>query len=108
MDRVSKGSIGFNAHVRTDSVDLEDEKFRGYTPFFTPNEGEGGKKKKFNPLELAEPGDLINFGLIPEIVSSLFVFVACNHGLIFSLGWANPGAYRCREVERGDARKSTH
>ncbi|RPB26299.1 ClpX, ATPase regulatory subunit [Terfezia boudieri ATCC MYA-4762] len=76
MDRVSKGSIGFNAHVRTNGVALEDEKFRGYTPFFTPNEGEGGKKRKFNPLELAEPGDLINFGLIPEIVGRIPVLTA--------------------------------
>lgn len=71
MDRVSKGSIGFNAHVRIGGSLLEEEKYRGYTPFFTPNEGEGGKKK-FNPLELAEPADLINFGLIPEIVSLVY------------------------------------
>ncbi|KAF8468359.1 P-loop containing nucleoside triphosphate hydrolase protein [Kalaharituber pfeilii] len=76
MDRVSKGSIGFNAHVRTDSIDLEDGHYRGFTPFFTPNEGEDGRKRKFNPLELVEPGDLINFGLIPEIVGRIPVLTA--------------------------------
>lgn len=96
MDRVSKGSIGFNAHIRTDGADLDDEKYRGFTPFFTPNDGEGGKKRKFNPLELVEPHDLTNFGLIPEIVS-LQTISSESQAIsnTFLAGWAHPGSHCC-------------
>lgn len=84
IDRVAKGSIGFTAHVRGSSVDelAEDQELmKELTPFFSSSveeadeaEDESGtkariKKRKFNPLELTEPSDLISFGLIPEIVS---------------------------------------
>lgn len=88
IDRVSKGSIGFNAPVRGASADdlVEDkELMQKLTPFFpTPEEDDwldlGGevvkKKKKFNPLQMTEPGDLISFGLIPEIVGRIPVIAA--------------------------------
>lgn len=88
IDRVSKGSIGFNASVRGASAeDLAEDKelMQKFTPFFpTPEEDDwldlGGevvkKKKKFNPLQMTEPGDLISFGLIPEIVGRIPVIAA--------------------------------
>lgn len=83
IDRVAKGSIGFNAHVRGNSVEElagDEELMKRLTPFFSSSleeedEGDGEgvmrsgiRKRKFNPLELTEPSDLISFGLIPEIV----------------------------------------
>ncbi|KAI5841832.1 P-loop containing nucleoside triphosphate hydrolase protein [Morchella snyderi] len=88
IDRVSKGSIGFNAPVRGASADdlAEDkELMQKLIPFFpTPEEDDwldlGGevvkKKKRFNPLQMTEPGDLISFGLIPEIVGRIPVIAA--------------------------------
>ncbi|RPA99984.1 ClpX, ATPase regulatory subunit [Choiromyces venosus 120613-1] len=91
IDRVAKGSIGFNAHVRGSSVDelAEDQELmKELTPFFSSSveeadeaDDESGtkariKKRKFNPLELTEPSDLISFGLIPEIVGRIPIIAA--------------------------------
>lgn len=89
IDRVSKGSIGFNAPVRgTSAEDLAEDKelMQKLTPFYESEESLenslsiGGelvkKKKKFNPLQMTEPGDLISFGLIPEIVGRIPVIAA--------------------------------
>lgn len=87
IERVSKGSIGFNAPVRGASADdlAEDkELMKKLTPFYTDasdlDDGPGGgavrKKKKFNPLQMTEPGDLVNFGLIPEIVGRIPIIAA--------------------------------
>ncbi|KAA8911331.1 P-loop containing nucleoside triphosphate hydrolase protein [Sphaerosporella brunnea] len=54
-DRVAKGSIGFNAHVHGSHSSSHPQK---------------------NPLELTEPGDLITFGMIPEIVGRIPVTTA--------------------------------
>lgn len=87
INRVSKGSIGFNAPVRGASADYlaeDEELMKKLTPFYA-NEDDvenvvGGnvvrRKRKFNPLQMTEPGDLINFGLIPEIVGRIPVIAA--------------------------------
>jgi len=71
-DRIAKGSIGFNAHVRGSAFDdlAYDENLA--TAHALNRSGE----RKMNLLELAEPGDLISFGLIPEIVGRIPVTTA--------------------------------
>lgn len=86
INRVSKGSIGFNAPVRGTSADdlAEDEELmKKLTPYYANEDdfgnamdGSATRKKKFNPLQMTEPGDLINFGLIPEIVGRIPVIAA--------------------------------
>lgn len=86
INRVSKGSIGFNAPVRGASADdLADdvELMKKLTPFYANEDDMENvtgvnvvRKKKFNPLQMTEPGDLINFGLIPEIVGRIPVIAA--------------------------------
>lgn len=86
INRVSKGSIGFNAPVRGASADdlAEDEELmKKLTPFYASEDDVENimgrnviQKKKFNPLQMTEPGDLINFGLIPEIVGRIPVIAA--------------------------------
>lgn len=86
INRVSKGSIGFNAPVRGTSADdlAEDEELmKKLTPYYANEDDFGNamggsvtRKKKFNPLQMTEPGDLINFGLIPEIVGRIPVIAA--------------------------------
>lgn len=87
IERVSKGSIGFNAPVRGASAEdlAEDEELmKKLTPFYAVEDDVEGvpgsdvikKKKKFNPLQMTEPGDLVNFGLIPEIVGRIPIIAA--------------------------------
>jgi len=85
MDRVSKGSIGFGAHVRSANSDnqtslkggTEEAKlFEKYLPFFTPNDGTS--KTDYNPLDLLEPSDLQKYGLIPELVGRIPVSTALS------------------------------
>jgi ATP-dependent Clp protease ATP-binding subunit ClpX len=75
-DRISKGSMGFNAHVRGSNVaDLaqdEEQTARHGLNYFHNQE----KQRKLHPLALTEPGDLISFGLIPEIVGRIPVTTA--------------------------------
>ncbi|KAF8594522.1 ClpX, ATPase regulatory subunit [Ceratobasidium sp. AG-I] len=62
LGRMSKGSIGFDAPLPN-----ENESKTGFMPFFTSNE----KKSDLAVLDLVEPGDLIQFGYIPEFISRL-------------------------------------
>ncbi|CAE6467207.1 unnamed protein product [Rhizoctonia solani] len=62
LNRMSQGSIGFGAPLASDN-----ESKGGFMPFFTPNE----KKGEVAVLDMIEPGDLINFGYIPEFISRL-------------------------------------
>ncbi|KAF8245818.1 ClpX, ATPase regulatory subunit [Wilcoxina mikolae CBS 423.85] len=75
-DRISKGSMGFNAHVRGSNVaDLaqdEEQTARYGLNYFHSQE----QQRKLHPLALTEPGDLISFGLIPEIVGRIPVTTA--------------------------------
>jgi ATP-dependent Clp protease ATP-binding subunit ClpX len=79
LDRVSKGSIGFGAPVRAanssdpNALKGEEELFKKFLPFFTPNEGESTVR---NPLDLVEPSDLQSYGLIPELVGRIPVTTA--------------------------------
>ncbi|KAI8075262.1 P-loop containing nucleoside triphosphate hydrolase protein [Gongronella butleri] len=63
-DRMAKGSIGFGAIVRTQN---EDDQVLG----------EDGKTL-VAPLDMVEPADLIQFGLIPEFVGRLPVVTNVN------------------------------
>jgi ATP-dependent Clp protease ATP-binding subunit ClpX len=80
MDRVSRGSIGFGQPVRGSnsenqtSLRGEEELFRRFLPFFTPNEDSSDVDR--NPLDLVEPSDLQKFGLIPELVGRVPVTTA--------------------------------
>lgn len=69
-DRVAKGSMGFNATVRgSDQPPAPStESWPGYSP--------SSSNQPQNFLDLTEPGDLINFGLIPEIVGRIPVTTA--------------------------------
>jgi ATP-dependent Clp protease ATP-binding subunit ClpX len=84
LDRISRGSIGFNAHVRASSPDsstsnphsttLKGSKdneslFRKHLPFFTP--ALPGAQDEFNTLDLVEPADLQRYGMIPELVGRI-------------------------------------
>ncbi|KAK5736837.1 ATP-binding protein [Elasticomyces elasticus] len=85
LDRISKGSIGFGAPIRTtDSrssgssvhetvLEGEEELFGKYLPYYWSEESDGRSqgKRKFNTLDLVEPQDLQKFGLIPEFVGRL-------------------------------------
>ncbi|QRW11730.1 ATP-dependent Clp protease ATP-binding subunit ClpX [Ceratobasidium sp. AG-Ba] len=62
LNRMNKGSIGFGAPLPS-----PDDLASGFTPFFTSNE----KKNQVAVLDMVEPGDLQNFGYIPEFISRL-------------------------------------
>ncbi|KAG2231315.1 hypothetical protein INT48_001251, partial [Thamnidium elegans] len=68
QDRMAKGSIGFNALIRS----LEDDKIE------LPSNN-GIKKEVCNPLSLTEPADLVKYGLIPEFVGRLPVISSVNN-----------------------------
>ncbi|KAK5172642.1 ATP-binding protein [Saxophila tyrrhenica] len=97
LDRISKGSIGFNAPVRashtsaTDSTlhettlegDGDEELFHKHVPFYippssSPSDPQDGKvqKKTYNTLDLLQPPDLHRYGLIPELLGRLPVTCA--------------------------------
>ncbi|KAF9199573.1 hypothetical protein BGZ49_010284 [Haplosporangium sp. Z 27] len=65
MDRVSKGSIGFEAVVRAPSSELGSSK--------------GSALQVSQLLEQVDPTDLIKFGLIPEFIGRLPVVASVNH-----------------------------
>jgi len=99
MDRLSKGSIGFGATVRSTSSFFQsasrDQKsttnkpipllpgseeetlYKKHLPFFTPaptpeNSIDGMVEPQyFNPLDLVTPADLQSFGFIPEFVGRI-------------------------------------
>ncbi|KAK3065862.1 ATP-binding protein, partial [Teratosphaeriaceae sp. CCFEE 6253] len=91
LDRVSKGSIGFGAPVRSgpstsgdhetmlDSDDA-DGLFAKHLPFYQPRaadpqppdaRGSPPPKRQLNTLDLVEPQDLQKYGLIPELVGRI-------------------------------------
>ncbi|KAG0028816.1 hypothetical protein BGZ81_004395 [Podila clonocystis] len=65
MDRVSKGSIGFDAVVRAPLSELEHAKDAG--------------ARASRLLDQVDPSDLVKFGLIPEFIGRLPVVAAVNH-----------------------------
>ncbi|KAF9091708.1 hypothetical protein BGX23_004899 [Mortierella sp. AD031] len=65
MDRVSKGSIGFDAMVRAPSSELSTSK--------------GASSQVSRLLDQVDPADLIKFGLIPEFIGRLPVVASVNH-----------------------------
>ncbi|KAJ2516337.1 ATP-binding protein [Coemansia sp. RSA 1939] len=83
MDRVAKASIGFGNPVRRlgDTSTPVDLKAMNIMPisFDEANSsgssgsggGSGSASAPFNPLDYAEPGDLMKFGLIPEFIGRL-------------------------------------
>ncbi|KAK5676930.1 ATP-binding protein [Elasticomyces elasticus] len=96
LDRISKGSIGFGAPIRSSTTDssnnnnnihetvLDEEEggelFEKYLPYYRsePSSQNNNRqnasakpKRKFNTLDLVEPQDLQKFGLIPEFVGRL-------------------------------------
>ncbi|KAI8070758.1 P-loop containing nucleoside triphosphate hydrolase protein [Gongronella butleri] len=66
MDRLAKGSIGFDAMLAPSSSDV-----------ITVEEGD--KKRETSPLELVEPSDLVKYGFIPEFVGRLPVVASVAH-----------------------------
>ena len=102
MSRISKGSIGFNSPLKSPSLSssfdpfstssstnnsnpsnltisakpgsAESELFEKHLPFFTPSAP--GAPTQYNPLDLVEPADLQNYGMIPELVGRIPVTTA--------------------------------
>ncbi|CDS12390.1 Putative ClpX ATPase regulatory subunit [Lichtheimia ramosa] len=66
-DRVSKGSIGFNATIRS----LDD--------------GVSDKKNDVDPLSMVEPADLVKYGLIPEFIGRIPVVASLKSLLVEDL-----------------------
>jgi ATP-dependent Clp protease ATP-binding subunit ClpX len=100
MDRLTKGSIGFGASVRSSSNtqlygrdqkstttapipivpgSQEEELYRKHLPFFTPSpaperasaDGTPSEPNYFNPLDLVTPTDLQSYGFIPELIGRI-------------------------------------
>ncbi|KIW13780.1 ATP-dependent Clp protease, ATP-binding subunit ClpX [Exophiala spinifera] len=100
LDRLTKGSIGFGASVRsssnlrsyardqksTDNAPVpilpgsqEEELYRKHLPFFTPTpspddhtaDGTSAELNYFNPLDLVTPADLQSYGFIPELIGRI-------------------------------------
>ncbi|OQN99554.1 hypothetical protein B0A48_14696 [Cryoendolithus antarcticus] len=96
LDRVSKGSMGFGASIRsrpsssTSShhetiLEGEDELFETHLPYYTPPASPSPDlatrkpvKRTFNTLDLVQPQDLQSFGLIPELVGRIPLSVALS------------------------------
>ncbi|KAF4554020.1 ATP-dependent clpX-like chaperone-like protein [Elsinoe fawcettii] len=88
LDRISKGSIGFNAEVRptpsTSSnpndtlITGSDELFRQHLPFYSPPTPSSPTPNVFNTLDLTTPSDLQKFGLIPELVGRIPISCALS------------------------------
>ncbi len=94
LDRISKGSIGFNAVVRAapgsggDSTlhettlegDEDAEMFHKHLPYYSPPKQEPNQKEKrtYNTLDLLQPPDLQKYGLIPELIGRLPVTCALS------------------------------
>jgi ATP-dependent Clp protease ATP-binding subunit ClpX len=99
LDRISKGSIGFNATVRaapgtssttSDNTNAlhetvlegEDELFEKHLPYYSPptpsTTGTGSRKRVYNTLDLVLPPDLQKYGLIPELIGRLPISCALS------------------------------
>lgn len=68
-DRTEKGSMGFNATVRSANQPPSSSDTQ-----FSHSSGHGSDPQSF--LHLIEPSDLINFGIIPEMVGRIPVTTA--------------------------------
>lgn len=100
MDRLTRGSIGFGASVRSSSNIIsygrdqkstttapvpilpgsqEEALYKKHLPFFTPApapeqvsmDGIPAEPNYFNPLDLVTPADLQSYGFIPELVGRI-------------------------------------
>ncbi|OZJ04790.1 hypothetical protein BZG36_01871 [Bifiguratus adelaidae] len=69
MDRIDKGSIGFGASLKSHGLLAEARKG---APFYNAVDD------NFQPLDFADPADLIKYGLIPEFVGRLPVLANVN------------------------------
>ena len=89
LDRISRGSIGFGANVRPKNIENsnphdtmlrgEDELFRKYLPFFTPDTPQTSEGElRYNLLDLVDPQDVQKFGLNPELVVRIPVSCALS------------------------------
>ncbi|KAF2796413.1 ClpX, ATPase regulatory subunit [Melanomma pulvis-pyrius CBS 109.77] len=97
LDRISKGSMGFGAPVRTANPESgahdtmikgEDELFKKHLPYFVAAEPEGlpnpfaprpaKRQQMFNTLDLIEPSDLQKYGMIPELVGRIPISCALS------------------------------
>jgi len=95
MNRLAKGSIGFNSPIRSSSrlsspstgpsetsisvrAGSEESKlFEKHLPFFTTTTPDN-RLQHYNPLDLLEPTDLQTYGLIPELVGRIPVSAALS------------------------------
>ncbi|KAJ1966616.1 ATP-binding protein [Dispira parvispora] len=68
LDRVARGSIGFDNPIRP--AEFTTENHGQMSRFFSPI-AVSTKDTRFNPLDHVEPEDLIKYGLIPEFVGRL-------------------------------------
>ncbi|KAJ2552798.1 ATP-binding protein [Coemansia sp. RSA 1933] len=74
MDRIAKASIGFGNPVRKvgDTSTPVDLKAMNIMPIsFDAAAASSASAAPFNPLDYAEPSDLMKFGLIPEFIGRL-------------------------------------
>ena len=88
LDRISRGSIGFGAHVRatsSESSNIHDTTLKGsdelywkHLPFFTPAAPSTGDEQAYNTLDLVEPSDLQKYGMIPELVGRIPISCALS------------------------------
>ena len=96
LNRIAKGSIGFNSPIRSQSSSSnttnnqsttisvspgsqESKLFEKHLPFFTTtNPSPSGTPLTYNPLDLVEPTDLQTYGLIPELVGRIPVSAALS------------------------------
>ena len=97
MGRVTKGSMGFNATIRSSSASSntasgakdttisvirgseESKVFEKHSPFFfLPSNIDQVPMTEYNPLDLVQPADLQQYGLIPELVGRIPVSAALS------------------------------
>ena len=89
LNRLAKGSIGFGSPIRASSPSNafdtlvsaepgseESKIFEKHLPFFTPQEP--NQVVKYNPLDLVEPKDLQQYGIIPELIGRIPVSCALS------------------------------
>lgn len=87
LDRISRGSIGFGAPLRSSShpsgaLTLPASDSHLFRKHRTSKSGASSSSPdaeiEYNPLELVEPGDLQKFGLIPEFVGRIPITTALS------------------------------
>jgi ATP-dependent Clp protease ATP-binding subunit ClpX len=96
MNRIARGSIGFGSPIRASSNasgtsagnrdttisvktgSEESKMFEKHLPFFSTQSPDQAPLTEYNPLDLVEPTDLQNYGLIPELVGRIPVSAALS------------------------------